>query len=89
MEQGTFTPLVFTNTSGMADEYKRSHSLLAELLALKKGDYYATTISWIRAEVSSAILRSALLCLRGTRSKIRAANVSDIDIISESEQARI
>lgn len=89
VEQGTFTPLVFTSTGGMADEYKRFHSRLAELLALKKGDDYATTISWIRAKVSFAILRSALLCLRGTRSKRGAANISDIDITSESAQARI
>ena len=89
VEQGTFTPLVFTSTGGMADECKRFHSRLAELLALKKGDDYATTISWIRAKVSFAILRSALLCLRGTRSKRRAANISDIDITSESVQARI
>ncbi|KAM7437894.1 hypothetical protein ABFA07_012549 [Porites harrisoni] len=89
VEQGTFTPLVFTSTGGMADECKRFHSRLAELLALKKGDDYATNISWIRAKVSFAILRSALLCLRGTRSKRRAANISDIDITSESAQARI
>ena len=56
VEQGTFTPLVFTSTGGMADECKRFHSRLAELLALKKGDDYATTISWIRAKVSFAIL---------------------------------
>ena len=85
VEQGTFTPLVFTSTGGMAtDECKRFCSRLTELLALKKGDDYATTISWIRAKVSFAILRSALLCLRGTRSKRRAANISDIDITSES-----
>ena len=57
VEQGTFTPLVFTSTGGMADECNRFHSRLAELLALKKGDDYATTISWIRAKVSFAILR--------------------------------
>ena len=69
VEQGTFTPLVFTSTGGMADECKRFHSRLAELLALKRGDDHATTISWIRAKVSIAILRSDLLCLRepGTR----------------------
>ena len=89
VEQGTFTPLVFTSTGGMADECKRFHSRLAELLVLKKGDDYSTTISWIRAKVSFAILRSALLCLRGTRRKRRAANISDIDITSESAQARI
>ena len=80
VEQGTFAPLVFTSTGGMADECKRFHSRLAD---------YATTISWIRAKVSFAILRSALLYLRGTRRKRRAANISDIDITSESAQARI
>ena len=79
LEVEQHTPLVFTSTGGMADEFKRFHSHLTELLALKKGDDYATTISWIRAKVSLAILRSALLCLRGTRGKRRAANISDID----------
>ena len=41
VEQGTITRLVFTSTGGMADECKRFHSRLAELLALKKGDDYA------------------------------------------------
>ena len=61
VEQGKFTPLFFTSTGGMANECKRFHSRLAELLALKKGDDYATTLSWIRGKVSFAILRSALL----------------------------
>jgi len=33
IEQGTFTPLVFTTTSGMADECAKYHSRLAELIA--------------------------------------------------------
>ena len=56
---------------------------IAEPLALKKGDDYATTMSWIRAELSFAVLQSALLCLRRTRRKRRAANISDVDITSE------
>ena len=64
IEQGTFTPLVFTTTGGMPDECLRYHSRLAELLSAKKQESYATTISWVRAKVSFAILRSALLCLR-------------------------
>ena len=52
-------------------ECKPCHSRLAELLATKKGGSYATTMSWIRARVSFALLRSALVCLRGTRAKRR------------------
>ena len=67
VEQGSFTPLVFTTTGVMAGEYMRYHSRLAELLSTKKGEDYSTTMSWIRAKVSFALLRSALLCLRGSR----------------------
>ena len=42
IEQGTFTPLVFTTTDGMADECVKYHSRLAELIANKKGESYSS-----------------------------------------------
>ena len=42
---------------GMGVECKRYHSRLAELVAAKKGESYATTMSWIRARVSFALLK--------------------------------
>jgi len=90
IEQATFTPLVFTTTGGMADECRRYHSRLAELIANKKGEDYATTISWIRAKVSFSILRSALLCLRGSRTTRRLnSNIKDIDLDVETAIAAI
>ncbi|CAH3026730.1 unnamed protein product [Porites evermanni] len=50
IEQGTFTPLVFTTTSGMADECAKYHSRLAELIANKNGESCSSGISWIRAK---------------------------------------
>ena len=50
----------------MVVECKRHDSRLAELVATKKDDSYMTTMSWIRAEVSFALLRPALLCSRGS-----------------------
>ena len=88
VEQGTFTPLVFTTTGGMAVECKRFHSRLAELIAIKKGEEYSTTMSWIRSKVSFALLRSALLCLRGSRSPRRVPlNLENCDLEIEKEQA--
>ena len=55
VEQGTFTPLVSTTTGGMAEERKRYHNRLAELLAIKKGEDYASTVFWLRAKVSFAL----------------------------------
>ena len=83
IEQGTFT-----TTEGMADECLRYHSRLAELLSAKKQESYATTISWVRAKVSFAILRSALLCLRGSRTpRRRNLDVKDRDLEIEKGQA--
>ena len=80
IEQGTFTPLVFTTTGGMADECVKYHNRLAELIANKKGESYSSAISWIRAKVSFAIVRSAILCLRGSRSRRRQLDFVDSDL---------
>ena len=88
IEQGTFTPLVFTTTGGMADEYLRYHSRLSVLLSAKKQESYATTISWVREKVSFAILQRALLCLRGSRTlRRRNLDVKDRDPEIEKGQA--
>ena len=80
IEQGTFTPVVFTTTGGKADECVKYHSRLAELIANKKGESYSSAISWIRAKVSFAIVRSAILCLRGSRSRRRQLDFVDSDL---------
>ena len=61
IEQGKLTPLVFTTTGGMADECVKNQSRLTELIANNKGESYSSAISWIRAKVSFAIVRSAIL----------------------------
>ena len=81
IERGTFTPLVFSTTGGMAKECRRYHSRLAELLAIKKGEDYSTTIAWVRTKVSFAILRAALL-----RNNL---DMGDADLDVEKTEARI
>ena len=48
IEQGMFTPLVFTTTGGMVVECVTYHSRLADLIG-NKGESYSSAISWIRA----------------------------------------
>ena len=84
IEHGTFTPLVFTTTGGMADEYVVYHSRLAELIANKKGESYSSAISWIRAKLSFAIVRAAILCLRDSRSRRRQLDFVDSDLQIEN-----
>ena len=89
VEHGTFIPLVFTTNGGMGKECNRYHSRLAELISTKKGESYAKTISWIRAKTSFSLLRSALLCLRGSRTIKRIpCDIKNIDIdIQTTESA--
>ena len=90
IEQATFTPLVFTTTGGMGEECLKYHSRLAELITNKKGEVYSHIISWIRAKISFSILRSALLCLRGSRTLKRVhCIIKDIDLDIETAIARI
>ena len=57
-------------------------------LSAKKQESYATTISWVRAKVSFAILRSTLLCLRVSRTpRRRNLVVKDRDLEIEKGQA--
>ena len=89
VEQVTFTPLIFSSTGGMGAECKLYHKRLLELLAIKKGGSYATTMQLVRAKVSFALIRSALLCLRGSRSIRRTIETSDIDFSEQNAAARI
>ena len=83
VERSTFAPLVFTIPleACLTPECQRYHSCLAELLAVKKQESYVSTIAWIRTRVSFAILRSALVCLRSSRSRRRTATNIIIIII--------
>ena len=68
------------------------HSRLTQLIAIKKGEQYAKTISWIRTRTSFALLRSALVCLRGSRTRrvlcdIINKNVDiDVDVVEGTIQ---
>ena len=77
VENGSFTPLVFTTTGGMGKECIRYYTRLAELIAAKKGEHYSQIISWIRARASFELLRSALVCLRGSRVIMKRRAVFD------------
>ena len=81
IKHGTFTFLVFTTTGEMSKQCKTYHSQLAELIANKKGEQYHTTIAWIRAKICFSLLRSSLVCLRGSRTLKKNRNdINNIDM---------
>ena len=70
VDQGSFTPLVFTVAGGIGGEGRAFYSQLATLLLLKNGIEKSKVTSWIRSKVNFELLRSKLLCLRGSRLKL-------------------
>ena len=68
VEHGTFTPLVLAATGGMAREAEIFYKRLASLIADKRNNNYNSTLSWLRCRLSFSLLRSAIRCIRGTRS---------------------
>ena len=71
VEQGTFTPIVLTVKGVMAPECSKYHKTLAEKISLKTGERYEDVTRLIRVKTSFIVLRSALLCLRGSRTVFR------------------
>ena len=64
------TPLIFSATSGMADEAYPFYKRLALLLSDKWSDHYAAVIGWITCFLSFFLLCSVIRCLRGSCSSI-------------------
>ena len=61
IEHGVFTPLVFGSNGAMGKECTRFHKILALKIAEKQD------MSRIRTKLSFCLIRSSLLCLRGSR----------------------
>ena len=68
VEHGSFTPLVFSSFGGMARECKVFFQRLIEKVAEKRNCEISVASGVIKTMLSFSLLRSCLLCIRGTRS---------------------
>ena len=68
IEQGTFTPLVFTTTCSMGPGCLQYHQSLAENFPTRQAIKYSDVMCFIRCTLSFMCVRSSFLCLRGSRS---------------------
>jgi hypothetical protein len=68
VEDGSFTPMVMSSSGGMGPEMTIAMKFLAAQIALKENSDYSTTVSVLRCRFSFAAARTALVCLRGSRS---------------------
>ena len=80
IEHGTFTPLVFSVNGGASPECSMFHKHLAEKIATKTGERYEKVLTIIRCKLSFLILRSCLMCIRGSRSYNHSITTEDFEI---------
>jgi len=69
VEDGDFTPMVMSSTGGMGNEMQIALKHLASKIAEKRRARYPLVASLLRRKMAFAMMRSALVCLRGSRSR--------------------
>ena len=89
VENASFTPLVFSANGGMGKECKKFYSRLAEMIAEKRGIAMSDASTFVRTRISFSLLRSALLCIRGSRSTKLMPDVGEVDIQLANFEAKI
>ena len=67
VENGIFTLLVFGTNGGVGSECSMFLVTLAEKLGVVRSEDVNVTMEWLRAKLSFEVLRSALLCVRGSK----------------------
>ena len=84
VEHGTFTPLVFSVSGVMAKECSMYHKHIAEKISRKYDERYEKVINIIRCKLSFIILKSALLCVRGSRSYKKFIDIDEFSLAFDS-----
>ena len=67
VEHGDFSPLVFAIAGGMGPQASCVVKRIGQKLAEKKGLPISVVLGWLNCRISFAMLRSSLVCLRGSR----------------------
>ena len=66
VENGTFTPPVFSSAGEMAQECKIFIKQMSSLVDDHRKNTYSLVVSWIKTKLSFTLLPSAMLCIGGT-----------------------
>ena len=78
VEHGSFTPLVFTCFGGMSNECTSFYNRLSDKISKIRDIPESLSRSWIRTKLSFSLLKTANLCIRGTRSKAPPTEINKL-----------
>ena len=66
VKHGCFSPLVFSASGDMDPTAKIVYKKLAAMITFKHGQLYSQTINWLHCRLRFSLLRSFIMCLRGS-----------------------
>jgi hypothetical protein len=81
-EKASFTPLVYSTNGGMAQEARRFHKRVAQMVSEKTKKNYGDVMNVMRTKLSFAMLKSVLMSVRGSRGKGRRAPETPLSCLS-------
>ena len=77
-ENGTFTPLIFSCNGGMSIETRKCFQRLSELISEKYHQNFSDTSAWIKRKLNFCLLRPAVVCIRGSRSRQHVVHIGEM-----------
>ena len=88
VEHGSFALLIFSTSGGLRPTANVVYKRIALMIAEKYHKDYSKTLHWMRCKLGYSLLRSAITCLRGSRSTIHkpAVSIDNIDIACHESQ---
>lgn len=80
IDHDTLTPLVFPINSNVGREWQKLYSFLTQLISENSDLPQLISSYWIRTKFYFGLLKSSMLCLRGSRARCWKTLEYDIDV---------
>ena len=89
IEHGSFTPIVTSAYGGFGRETSRFISMLIEKVAEKQDIHTSLVANYIRTKLSFEIVRSQILCVRGSRRLRKSClDIGDVEVVQHAAGIR-
>jgi len=89
VEHATFCPLIWSTSGGAGPAATTFLKRLAHFISDKNDEPYSVTMGWLRCRLGFALIRSAVMCLRGSRSKKGVPRIAAIEPSLSSFEGRL
>ena len=88
VKNGSSAPLFFSVNGGVGKEANKCYSRTAEKLAQKRDEPHSVMMSWIRRKISFLMMKSIIMCIRGSRSIRYEQEKHNVEELASYSEAR-